>query len=429
MKQSQWGVSPFAHFNVSEANRALLDQSYERILPRFQEIDAIQILNEKKILQIYRETRLNSSHFQWNTGYGYDDVGRDQVETVYAKLFRAEAALVRPMIASGTHALALTLRGLLLPGEEVVSITGTPYDTLLKVLGVAGEEPGNLREQGIRFRELPLSNSGKIDLELLPEFLSAKPKVVMIQRSTGYSIRPAIRMDEMESAIQAVRTITPESIIMVDNCYGEFVEAKEPVEIGADLAVGSLIKNPGGGLALSGGYVAGKEALVNRIANFLTAPGVGKECGLTFGQTRTILQGLFLAPQVVSNALKSALLFASVFEDLGYETYPKASELRGDIVQTILLKDPNHVEVFCESIQKSSPVDAFVRPIPWAMPGYSDPVIMAAGTFVQGASIELSADAPMREPFAVYVQGGLIFTQALSAVSEMIEYFQMKKEI
>lgn len=424
----QQGVSPFASFDCSDENKVLLDQSFARIAPKFQEIDANQILNEKKILEVFRETKLNNAHFQWNTGYGYDDLGRDQVETIYARLFRAEAALVRPMIASGTHALALTLRGILLPDEEVVSITGTPYDTLLKVLGVSGDEPGNLKEQRIGFRQLPLSESGKIQVDQLSDFLTDESKVVMIQRSTGYAVRPAIRMDEMKAAIESVRRIAPKAIIMVDNCYGEFVEDREPVEIGADLAVGSLIKNPGGGLALSGGYVVGKEHLVNRIANFLTAPGVGKECGLTFGQSRSILQGLFLAPQSVSNALKSALLFASVFEELGYETYPKALDPRGDIVQTILLRNPKHVEVFCESIQKSSPVDAYVRPIPWAMPGYSDPVIMAAGTFIQGASIELSADAPMREPFAVYVQGGLIFTQALYAVSEMIDYFQQVKE-
>mgnify|MGYP000091380607 CR=1 FL=1 len=424
----QQGISPFASFDCSDENKILLDKSFARIAPKFQEIDTNQILNEKKILEVFRETKLNNAHFQWNTGYGYDDLGRDQVETIYARLFRAEAALVRPMIASGTHALALTLRGILLPDEEVVSITGTPYDTLLKVLGVSGDEPGNLKEQRIGFRQLPLSESGKIQVDQLSDFLTDNTKVVMIQRSTGYAVRPAIRMDEMKSAIESVRSIAPNAIIMVDNCYGEFVEELEPVEIGADLAVGSLIKNPGGGLALSGGYVVGKEHLVNRIANFLTAPGVGKECGLTFGQSRSILQGLFLAPQSVSNALKSALLFASVFEELGYETYPKALDPRGDIVQTILLRNPKHVEVFCESIQKSSPVDAYVRPIPWAMPGYSDPVIMAAGTFIQGASIELSADAPMREPFAVYVQGGLIFTQALYAVSEMIDYFQQAQE-
>lgn len=428
MIAEQQGISPFASFDCSDENKVLLDQSFARIAPKFQEIDANQILNEKKILEVFRETKLNNAHFQWNTGYGYDDLGRDQVEMIYARLFRAEAALVRPMIASGTHALALTLRGILLPDEEVVSITGTPYDTLLKVLGVSGDEPGNLKEQRIGFRQLPLSESGKIQVDQLSDFLTDESKVVMIQRSTGYAVRPAIRMDEMKAAIESVRRIAPKAIIMVDNCYGEFVEDREPVEIGADLAVGSLIKNPGGGLALSGGYVVGKEHLVNRIANFLTAPGVGKECGLTFGQSRSILQGLFLAPQSVSNALKSALLFASVFEELGYETYPKALDPRGDIVQTILLRNPKHVEVFCESIQKSSPVDAYVRPIPWAMPGYSDPVIMAAGTFIQGASIELSADAPMREPFAVYVQGGLIFTQALYAVSEMIDYFQQVKE-
>ena len=424
MKADQPGVSPFASFDCSVKNRTLLDRAYSRIVPKFREIEAIQIQNEKKILEIFRETKLNNTHFQWNTGYGYDDLGRDQMETIYARLFHAEAALVRPMIASGTHALALTLRGLLLPDEEVVSITGTPYDTLLKVLGVNGDEPGNLKEQRIGFRELPLSEAGRIQVDQVPAFLKDNTKVVMIQRSTGYAVRPAIRMEEMTQAIQAVRAAAPEAIIMVDNCYGEFVEPIEPIEIGADLAVGSLIKNPGGGLALSGGYVVGKEQLVNRIANFLTAPGVGKECGLTFGQTRSILQGLFLAPQSVSNALKSALLFAAVFEELGYETYPKALDPRGDIVQTILLRNPDHVEVFCGSIQKASPVDAYVRPIPWAMPGYSDPVIMAAGTFVQGASIELSADAPMREPFAVYVQGGLIFTQALCAVAEMIDYFQ-----
>lgn len=424
MKQEHPGISPFAAFACSEKNRSLLDRAYGRVMQKFHEIETIQIENEKKILEIFRETKLNNAHFQWNTGYGYDDLGRDQVEIIYAKLFKAEAALVRPTIASGTHALALTLRGLLLPEEEVVSITGRPYDTLLKVLGVTGDEPGNLKESKIDYRELALSDAGRIQLDQLPRFITDKTKVVMIQRSTGYSVRPAIRMDEMKTAVQAIRKISSKAIIMVDNCYGEFVESIEPVEIGADLAVGSLIKNPGGGLALSGGYIAGKEALVNRIANFLTAPGVGKECGLTFGQSRSILQGLFLAPQAVSNSLKSALLFAAVFEELGYETYPKALEPRGDIVQTILLRNPKHVEVFCESIQKASPVDAYVRPIPWAMPGYSDPVIMAAGTFVQGASIELSADAPMREPYAVYVQGGLIFTQALCAVTEMIEYFQ-----
>jgi cystathionine beta-lyase family protein involved in aluminum resistance len=424
MTDFQQSDSPFSSFSCSSADKIFLDGAYVRILPQFAELEAIQIQNEKKILDIFRESRLESAHFQWNTGYGYDDVGREKVEEIYAKLFRAEAALVRPTIASGTHALALTLRGLLLPGDEVVSITGTPYDTLLKVLGISSDEPGNLREFGIGFRELPLSAQGKIQISELANFLSNTTKVVMIQRSTGYAVRPAIRMEEMEAAIAAIKQIRSDLIVMVDNCYGEFVETKEPVEIGADLAVGSLIKNPGGGLALSGGYVAGTESLIDRIANFLTAPGVGKECGLTFGQSRSILQGLFFAPQVVNNALKSALLFASVFEDLGYETYPDTKTSRGDIVQTILLKNEKNIEVFCETIQKFSPVDSFVRPIPWEMPGYSDPVIMAAGTFVQGASIELSADAPMREPFAVYVQGGLIFTQALYAVAEMIAYFR-----
>lgn len=427
MAGNQQADSPFSSFPILPEDKAFLSHAYTRILPQFSNLASIQIENEKKILDIFRDARLDSAHFQWNTGYGYDDVGREKVEEIYAKLFRAESALVRPTIASGTHALALTLRGLLLPGDEVVSITGIPYDTLLKVLGISGEEPGNLREFGIEFRELPLSEQGEIQISKLSNFISESTKVVMIQRSTGYAVRPAIRIDEMERAIAAIKEIRSDLIVMVDNCYGEFVETKEPVEVGADLAVGSLIKNPGGGLALSGGYIAGNETLVNRIANFLTAPGVGKECGLTFGQSRSILQGLFFAPQVVNNALKSALLFASVFEELGYETYPSTTADRSDIVQTILLKNQRNIEVFCETIQKVSPVDSFVRPIPWAMPGYTDPVIMAAGTFVQGASIELSADAPMREPFAVYVQGGLIFTQALYAVSEMIAYFRQSE--
>ena len=427
MTGNQQFDTPFSLFPLSSEDKAFLSHAYTRILPQFTSLASIQIENEKKILDIFRDARLASAHFQWNTGYGYDDVGREKVEEIYAKLFRAEAALVRPTIASGTHALALTLRGLLLPGEEVVSITGTPYDTLLKVLGISGEEPGNLREFGIEFRELPLSEQGEIQISKLSNFISQSTKVVMIQRSTGYAVRPAIRIDEMERAIFAIKEIRSDLIVMVDNCYGEFVETKEPVEVGADLAVGSLIKNPGGGLALSGGYIAGTETLINRIANFLTAPGVGKECGLTFGQSRSILQGLFFAPQVVNNALKSALLFASVFEELGYESYPSTTTNRSDIVQTILLKNQRNIEVFCETIQKISPVDSFVRPIPWEMPGYTDPVIMAAGTFVQGASIELSADAPIREPFAVYVQGGLIFTQALYAVSEMISYFRQSE--
>jgi cystathionine beta-lyase family protein involved in aluminum resistance len=424
MTDTQRSDSLFSSFSCSSEDKQFLNHSYNRVLPQFSELESIQIQNEKKILDIFRESRLESAHFQWNTGYGYDDIGREKVEEIYAKFFRAQAALVRPTIASGTHALALTLRGLLLPGDEVVSITGTPYDTLLKVLGISGDEPGNLSEFDIGFRELPLSQQGQIQISKLVDFISATTKVVMIQRSTGYSVRPAIRMDEMAAAIAAVKEIRSDLIVMVDNCYGEFVETTEPIEVGADLAVGSLIKNPGGGLALSGGYVAGTEVLIDRIANFLTAPGVGKECGLTFGQSRSILQGLFFAPQVVSNALKSALLFASVFEDLGYETYPNTRMSRGDIVQTILLGNQRNVEVFCETIQKCSPVDSFVRPIPWEMPGYTDPVIMAAGTFVQGSSIELSADAPMREPFAVYVQGGLIFTQALYAVAEMIAYYR-----
>ena len=352
--------------------------------------------------------RLSSTDFYWTTGYGYGDIGREKVESIYASVFNTEDALVRPTIASGTHAITLTLSGILRPGDELVAISGPPYDTLQKVIGVKGNSQGTLIEYGVVYKEIPLLEN-KIDLETVRETISSKTRMVMIQRSTGYSDRRALTIDEIEETIESIREYNNEVIIMVDNCYGEFIETKEPTDVGADIIAGSLIKNPGGGLALSGGYVAGKQDLVERVANRLTAPGLGKDCGLSFGTSRTTMQGLFLAPHIVSEALKGALVVAKAYKDLGFRVVPDVDDKRSDIIQAVELLLPERVSEFCIGIQAASAVDSYVTPEAWDMPGYEDKVIMAAGGFIEGSSIELSADGPMREPYYVYYQGGLTY--------------------
>jgi cystathionine beta-lyase family protein involved in aluminum resistance len=378
------------------------------IREKFDRINKIKEYNQYKVINSMQEVRLSSTDFNWSTGYGYGDAGRDKVEKIYSIVFNTEDALVRPTIVSGTHAITLTLSGLLRPNDEFMSITGSPYDTLQKVIGVKGEQEGTLLDYGIKYKEISLNN-GKIDVEKVIKSISTNTKLLLIQRSTGYSDRKAITISEMEEVIRKIKDVNKDIIIMVDNCYGEFLEKKEPTDIGADIMAGSLIKNPGGGLALAGGYIVGKYNLVQQVANRSTAPGLGKDCGLTFGTTRTTLQGLFLAPHIVSQAVKGALLIAIVYKELGFEIIPEIDDIRSDIIQAIKFNSPERVIQFCQGIQSASVVDSYVSPIPWDMPGYEDEVIMAAGGFIEGSSIELSADGPMREPYFAYYQGGLTY--------------------
>lgn len=386
----------------------LVNNKEKLILDKFNKIDEIKEYNQYKVINAMQECKLSSTDFYWTTGYGYGDVGRDKVEQIYAHVFNTEDALVRPAIASGTHAITLTLSGLLRPNDELIAITGAPYDTLQKVIGVKGSISGTLMDYGVKYKEIPL-NGNIINIEEVLKNISKDTKMLMIQRSTGYSDRRALTIEEIENAIKAIKEFNKEVIIMVDNCYGEFLEFNEPTDVGADIMAGSLIKNPGGGIALSGGYVVGKASLVEQIANRLTAPGLGKECGLTFGTTRSTLQGLFLAPHIVSEAVKGALLVAIVYKELGFNVVPNVDDLRSDIIQGVQLNSPERVVQFCRGIQAASVVDSYVVPEAWDMPGYEDKVIMAAGGFIEGSSIELSADGPIREPYFAYYQGGLTY--------------------
>lgn len=397
-------------FEIDEDIYEFVNKIDSNLVNRFKDLDEIEEFNQLKVLKAMQEVNLAATDFAWSTGYGYGDVGREKVEKIFAKIFKAEDSLVRPAIASGTHALALTLQGILLPGDEVISITDKPYDTLQSVIGISGDEVGTLKEFGVIYNDIPLLD-GKIQIKEALNIINSKTKMVMIQRSTGYSLRNAIQIDEIKEAIKEIKNIYPDVIIMVDNCYGEFTNKIEPTEVGADLCVGSLIKNPGGGIAVSGGYIVGREKLIERIANRLTAPGLGKETGLSFGQTRNMLQGLFLAPKVTMQALKGALLFGNIFNNLGFQTIPKVHDGRSDIIQAIIFNDPEKVIEFCRGIQEASAVDSHVTPYPWPMPGYSDEVIMASGSFIEGSSIEISADGPLREPYVAYYQGGLSYYQ------------------
>lgn len=393
-------------------NRNIIEFVFEEekmIKEKFAYIDNIKEYNQYKVINAMQKARLSSTDFYWTTGYGYDDVGREKVEEIYSYVFNTEDALVRPTICSGTHAITLTLSGLLRPGDELMCITGTPYDTLQKVIGIKGDVKGTFKDYGISYKEIQLTKEGKIDIDNVLRNIGEKTKILQIQRSTGYSDRKAITVTEIKEAIEKIKNFRKDIIIMVDNCYGEFLEKIEPTDVGADIMAGSLIKNPGGGLALSGGYVVGKKDLIELIANRSTAPGIGKECGLTFGTTRNTLQGFFLAPHIVSEAVKGALLIAKVYKELGFKVVPDVDDIRSDIIQGIQFENEERVVEFCKGIQSASAVDSYVTPEPWDMPGYEDKVIMAAGGFVQGSSIELSADGPMREPYFAYYQGGLTY--------------------
>ena len=383
----------------------------KRLAPRFQEIDETAEYNQLKVVGAMQECQVSEACLLGTTGYGYNDLGRDRLEEVYAHVFRTEDALVRPQITCGTHALALALMSNLRPGDELLSPVGKPYDTLEEVIGIRPSR-GSLAEYGISYRQVDLLPDGGFDYEGIRNAINEKTRLVTIQRSKGYQTRPTLSVKRIGELISFVKSVKPEVICMVDNCYGEFVEIQEPGEVGADMVVGSLIKNPGGGLAPIGGYIAGKKECVENAAYRLTSPGLGKEVGASLGVLKDFYQGLFLAPSVTAAALKGALFAANLYEPLGYAVVPDARESRHDIIQAITFGSPEGVIAFCQGIQAAAPVDSHVTPEPWDMPGYDAPVIMAAGAFVAGSSIELSADGPIKPPYAVYFQGGLTWQHA-----------------
>jgi len=393
----------------------LKERVLDELAPSFRRIEQMSEENTLKVLTAMRECKVSDIHFNTSSGYAYDDIGRSKLEELYAKVFAAESALVRTQFVSGTHALATVLFGILRPGDKLVSLTGTPYDTMQTVIGHTASSSGSLKEYGILYDELPL-NEGRVDVERIADVLDERTKMVLIQRSRGYSRRPTLLIEDIREICNQVHRLRPDCICFVDNCYGEFVESLEPTQAGADIMAGSLIKNPGGGLAPTGGYIVGREDLVELASYRLTAPGMGAELGASLVNNRLFFQGLFLAPHVVSQALKGVLFAAGIFENLGYTTYPRISDERGDIIQAIELGTAEKLVAFCGGVQKYSPVDSFVKPEPWDMPGYTDQIIMAAGTFVQGASIEFSADGPLRSPYNVYLQGGLTFEQVMFGI-------------
>lgn len=408
-------------FKIDPRVLELTEAAEKETAEDFKVLDDIMTYNQYKILDAFQKNRLSDMHFGWNTGYGYDDAGRDAIEKVYADIFHTDKALVRPTIVNGTHALAITLLGILRPGDELIYCTGGPYDTLEEVIGIRGEGNGSLKDYGISYKQVELLPDGSIDLNGIAEAITDKTRMVTVQRATGYGWRKAITIDEIARWAEFVEDLNPDIIKMTDNCYGEFLDIKEPTDVGVDVIAGSLIKNPGGGLALTGGYVCGRADLIDKIQYRMTCPGIGGECGLTFGQTRAMFQGLFQAPKVVNGAVKGAILCGKAYEKLGFEVCPKPEDKRSDIIQAVRLKTPEAVEAFCQAIQAAAPVDSHVSPIPWEMPGYESQVIMAAGAFVQGSSIELSADAPMREPYNVYFQGGLTYEHSKFGVIKSLD--------
>ncbi len=414
----------YERMGISPGVYAYGEKILDKLADRFAAVDKVAEYNQAKVLAAMQKNRVSAACFVPSTGYGYDDTGRDCLERVYADVFHTEAALVRPQITCGTHALTVALSANMLPGDELLSPVGMPYDTLQEVIGIR-ESPCSLKEYGVSYRQVDLLPDGGFDLEGIRSAISEKTKLVTIQRSKGYATRPTFSVDRIGKLIEFIRSIKSDVICMVDNCYGEFVETIEPSDVGADLVVGSLIKNPGGGLATSGGYICGKADLVERCAYRLSAPGLGQEVGANFGVMKDFYQGFFLAPTVVAGAEKGAIFAANLYEPLGFRCVPNASESRHDIIQAVELGSEAGMIAFCQGIQAAAPVDSYATPMPWDMPGYNDQVIMAAGAFVQGSSIELSADGPIRAPFAVYFQGGLTWYHAklgiLMSLQKMID--------
>ena len=401
----------YSVFGIAEGVKAVCENALENLKETFKSIDEIAEYNQCKVLSAMQKNRVAATHFAASSGYGYDDFGRDTLEKVYADCFCAEAALVRPQITCGTHALAIALSANLLPGDEVLCPAGKPYDTLEEVIGIR-PSPCSLAEYGVTYRQVDLLPDGGFDYDAIRKAINKNTKLAEIQRSKGYDTRPSFSVEQIGELIAFIKGINPNIICMVDNCYGEFTEKQEPTEVGADMIVGSLIKNPGGGLAPSGGYIAGKKQCIDRCAYRLSAPGLGQEVGANFGIMTALYQGFFLSPTVTAAAVKGAIFAAAVYESLGFPVIPQSSETRHDIIQSIVLGSEDKMLAFCRGIQAAAPVDSFATPIGSDMPGYDSPVVMAAGAFVQGSSIELSADGPIREPYAVYYQGGLTWPHA-----------------
>ncbi len=409
---------------ISEAVYEYGEKYCKLLKPRFCEMDRVAEYNQMKVLQAMQKNRVSEVHFAATTGYGYNDLGRDTLEQVYADIFHTEAALVRPQLTCGTHALAIALFSNLRPGDELLSPVGKPYDTLEEVIGIR-ESMGSLKEYGVSYRQVDLLEDGSFDYDEIKKAINEKTKLVTIQRSKGYQTRPTLSVERIGELITFIKECKPSVLCMVDNCYGEFVEVIEPSDVGADLVVGSLIKNPGGGLAPIGGYICGKKEAIAQAAYRLSAPGLGKEVGASLGLNQSFYQGLFLAPTVVAGALKGAVFAANLYENLGFRVIPNGTESRHDIIQAIEFGSPEGLIAFCKGIQAAAPVDSFVEPEPWAMPGYDSDVIMAAGAFVQGSSIELSADGPIQPPYAAYFQGGLTWYHAklgiLKSLQQMVQ--------
>ena len=407
---------------ISEQTNNHIKQAENFLRPQFEYLEEIRDYNQEKVLQAFIDNKVAPEHFYTVSGYGHDDLGKEVLDKVFAQVFKAEAAFARNHFVSGTHALACALFGNLRHGEKLVSVTGTPYDTMLEVIGVAG---GGKRESlighGVLYDEVALKPDGTVDFEGIEQKIDSSVKMVEIQRSRGYSLRPSVDIDTIEKICKIVKSKNPDCICFVDNCYGEFVEKREPLEVGADLIAGSLIKNPGGGIVETGGYIAGKLEYVEQCAMRLTAPGIGMEGGAMLNQLRLIFQGLFMAPSIVCDAVKGAVLAAKIFEDIGYISTPKYDEKRTDLIQTIAFNAPEPLEAFCRTIQALSPVNSYVAPIPDDVPGYEDKLIMAGGTFIEGSTIELSADGPMRPPYAVYMQGGLNYAHVKYVLKNIFE--------
>ena len=411
MKENPMIINQYEKFGICKEVYAFGRKIEEKLKDRFLSFDQTAELNQLKVIAAMQKHRVSAECFNATSGYGYNDLGRDTLEKVYAECFRGEDALVRPQITCGTHALALALMSNLRPGDELLSPVGKPYDTLEEVIGIRPSK-GSLAEYGITYRQVDLLPEGNFDYEGIQKAINEKTKIVTIQRSKGYAVRPTLSVSKIGELISFIKKIKPGIICMVDNCYGEFVEEKEPLEAGADMIVGSLIKNPGGGLAPIGGYIAGKKECVEHAAYRLTSPGLGKEVGASLGVIQSFYQGLFLAPSVVNSALKGAVFAANIYEALGFDVFPKGGESRHDIIQAVTFHEKAPMIAFCQGIQAAAPVDSYVTPEPWAMPGYDSDVIMAAGAFVQGSSIELSADGPVKLPYSVYFQGGLTWYHA-----------------
>ena len=415
---------------MNRTSKEIIKQAEKELASQFEIIDEIRDYNQEKVLQAFIDNKVAPEHFYTVSGYGHDDLGREVLDRVFAQVFKAEKAIVRVHFVSGTHTLACALFGNLKYGDKLLSVAGTPYDTMQEVIGVMGDEEtrrSSLIGNGVLYDEVPLINDTDIDFEKLEQMVDAKTTMVLIQRSKGYSTRKSLTIETIEKICKIVKTKNPDCICFVDNCYGEFVDTKEPLEVGADLMAGSLIKNAGGGIVEAGGYIAGKELLVERSAVSLTAPGIGSEGGAMFNQHRLMFQGLFMAPSVVADAVKGAVLASKIFDEIGYDSSPKYNEKRTDIIQNITFKAPEPLEEFCRTIQSLSPVNGYVTPIPEYIPGYEDKVIMAGGTFIEGSTIELSADGPMREPYVAYMQGGLNYSHVKIALRRFLDKISCNK--